>query len=414
MDYLMPFLIVLCAGVIVVLVFNLFKIFFASENPRAAYMHIVDGNVEMRTWGTESFFRVTSDTLIMQGDEIRSSAGARLIVEFFDGSIMRVGDNTTVEFLSIVDEGKNPSVNVDLKQGELWFNKLYRDTRGTDITVNLNDIVVHSEMASVFAIENSSSQAVRVFGVFQNEGLLVDILSEDGKKVVETERIGIGQEVIFDDKVLDRYWQFQSPTIISAISDGFKDGRWCKWNLEEDKSPTEFEKPVAGGEAFTFIRVEPEVVDSEMAESNDFDVEFDMEPESDEIEDAEYEIIIDGALEKPKITSVAGITEVDDEGFYRVTSRVATLQGTVSGAAKVIVNDYTLQQFNVGDTTWKYFANADYNLMREGANTYEVYAENSEGKRSEPLIVKVFYKPTHPAPPQEEEKEDEVEEEEEE
>ena len=376
-------------------------------------MHIVEGNVEMRTWGTESFFRVTSDTLLMQGDEIRSSAGARLIVEFFDGSIMRVGDNTTVEFVSIVDEGNNPSVEVSLKQGEVWFNKLYRDTRVTDIEITLNDVVVHSEMASVFAVENRGVQAVRVFGVFQNEGLLVDILREDGKRVVETERVGVGQEVVFDDKVLDRYWEYQSPTVISAVSDDFKDGSWCEWNLEEDKDPTYFEKPVADGEAFDLIRVEPEMIASqgeeEEGDEEDFVEAEDLDVDSVDVSDEDEDFVSDGSVEKPKITSVAGITETDDEGFYRVTSRVATLQGTVSGAAKVIVNDYTLQQFNVGDTTWKYFANADFDLMREGENTYEVYAENSEGKRSEPLIIKVFYTPASQIPDDEGEYEEEDE-----
>ncbi len=397
MDYIMPFLIVLCAGVVFVLVFSLFKAFFSAENPRAAYVHIVSGNAEMRTWGTESFFRLSSDTLIMQGDEIRSSADARLIVEFFDGTIMRMGDDTVVEFVSIVDEGKSPSIDLHLKRGDVWFNKLYRDTKGTSVSITLNDIVVRSNDASVFAVDNKTAQIVRVFGVFGNDGLLVDILREDGKKVVETEKIGIGQEIVFDDKVLDRYWKHQSPTVISAISDLFKSTSWCEWNFGEDKDPTYFEKIVDGVDVFNFIKVEPEMISLSVEDLED---EIRGESPSEVIFDG---LIEGGAVEKPKLTSVAGITEKGEDGFYRVSSRVATLKGTVSGASKVIVNDYVLQQFNPEDTTWTYFANADYDLMREGENTYEVYAEGAEGSRSDPLIIKVFYDPKPVTPPVEQE-----------
>lgn len=412
----MPFLIIICAGVIAVLAFNLFKIFFATENPRAAYMHIVEGGAEMRAWGTDDFFSLTSDVLVMQGDEIRSSAGARLIVEFFDGTIMRMGSNTVVEFESIVDEGRKPSIGLNIKRGKVWINRVYRDTLQTDITVNSDNIVVRSNMAGVFAVENSDVEVVRVFAVFDNDGLLVDVLRGDGKRVVETERLGIGQEIVFDSRVLDRYRQYQSPTVISAVSDDFKQTNWCIWNLDEDSDPTQFEKRIEGTDTFGLIRVEPEPM-----VSPEDPVEDIFEDDSEEVlEDVSEEVVEDSpeevpgevtAVNKPEIVSVAGITETDENGFYRVSSKVATLEGRVSGAHRVIVNDYTLQQFTPGDSTWRYFANADYDLMREGENIYEVYAENADGVRSEPLIVKVFYEPHAPAPaPVEEPSEEEVEE----
>lgn len=417
-DYLMPFLIIICAGIIAVLLFNLFKIFFAAENPRAAYMHIVEGSAEMKAWGTDDFFSLTSDVLVMQGDEIRSSAGARLIVEFFDGTIMRMGANTVVEFESIVDEGRRPSIDLNLKRGNIWLNKMYRDTRNTDIAISSDNVVFRSNMAGIYTVENSDVEAVRVLAVFDNEGLLVDILREDGKRVVETERLGVGQEVVFDSRVLERYWQYKSPTVISAVSDDFKQTAWYAWNLEEDKDPTQFEKRVEEGDTFGLIRVEPEVLESPV----EFDEDFKEDSEEEYVEESEEESVEEIAedfveedssppefVEVPQITSVAGETETDENGFYRVSSKVATLEGRVSGAHRVVVNDYTLQQFSPGDSSWRYFANADFDLMREGENIYEVYAENADGVRSEPLVVKVFYEPHAPAPV-EEPSEEEVEE----
>ncbi|MFH1218356.1 MAG: hypothetical protein V1679_00755, partial [Candidatus Peregrinibacteria bacterium] len=115
---------------------------------------------------------------------------------------------------------------------------------------------------------------------------------------------------------------------------------------------------------------------------------------SEEVADVVEETIADlGTLTVPAILTVAGGTEVNADGFYVVTSSLATLKGSVSGAEKVVVNNYTLQQFKPGDQMWTYFANADYDLMQVGENTYEVYALGSDGSRSESIFVKVLYNP---------------------
>ena len=67
-----------------------------------------------------------------------------------------------------------------------------------------------------------------------------------------------------------------------------------------------------------------------------------------------------GSLSNPVVTSVSGGTQIDEGGFYNVTGNPAVLTGSISGAAKVIVNNFTLTKFFPGDTSWTYFANADY------------------------------------------------------
>jgi len=61
------------------------------------------------------------------------------------------------------------------------------------------------------------------------------------------------------------------------------------------------------------------------------------------------------------------------------------------------VNGYILKKFKVGDKTWSYFANADYGLMKEGENSYEVYTIDANGNKSSSITVKVMYKPETPA-----------------
>lgn len=389
-DYVMPFLIIICVGVILVLIFNLWRALFVTENARAAYMHIISGNAQMKTWGTEDYFDITSDAVMMQGDEIRSSGDAHIILEFFDGTLMRMDGGTELRFDSIVDDSSDSSIELTLIEGNLWFNKVYKDTGDTDLSVILDNIRVRSMAASIYEIENGDSEIVRVINVFEkNEGLEVDVL--DGDTIVETEKIGLAQEIVFSKEVLVNYKAHLSPTVHTAISDDFKKSSWFEWNTGEDRLPTLFEKS-ASPENAGLRAVEPELVDGE-----EVDIVQPDKPETEVDEDVEEsneeEPVVKAVLTKPSIVTVAGGTEVDENGFYNVSGKLATLVGNVSGASKVVVNGYVLTKFKPGDSSWTYFANADYDLMKEGENIYEIYAEDAEGNGSEKIVVKVFYSP---------------------
>lgn len=388
-SYAMPFLIIICVGIIGVLLFNLWRAFFPSEKVKAAYLHIIEGSAQMKAWGTDSFFNLSTDAVVMQGDQVRSSADGKFIVEFFDGSLMRMDGNTDVSFDSIDDDSKTPQIELHLYDGDIWFNLLNKTTGQTDIFVTLDNIVARSNMTSIFEVENNDDQLVRVFGVFENEGLAVDVLAEDGGKVVESENVGVGQQIVFTDEVLKRYFAHQSPTVLAAVDDEFKLTPWYLWNLKEDDQPTKFEK-VVGPAGTTFVKVEPQVVvEKEVIDGVEVE-KANAEGTKDSIPDAAS---TSTSASKPTIISVAGGVKPDAQGIYRVISRVTTLTGTISGVDKVLVNGYTLQKFKPGDTTWTYFANADFDLMKAGDNTYEIYGLDAKGNKTETLTIKVFYTP---------------------
>lgn len=407
LDYLLPFMIIISIGIILVLGFSLIRALFAGEDTKAAYMHLVSGSAQMKAWGTESFFDLSSDSLIMQGDEIMTSADSKVIVEFFDGTIMRVDGGGDVVFEEMNEGSDSSQFQVQLLDGKVWFNKLYKDT-SSNIVIKLVDVSVSSGAASIFEVESGEDQAVRTVSVFEEGGLEVDILAKDGGKVIESETVGVGQEIIFTKEVLDSYFAYKSPTVLSGISDDFKITEWYIWNISEDKSPALFDK-TGFGESFDLVKVEPVgVTDDGGAGSADDEAD---EPVGAAVKDAAAlgegagegdDVAISASVGKvttPKITSVAGKTSVNADGFYEVTGHLATLTGQISGADKVVVNGYTLQKFKPGDSTWTYFANADYGLMKAGENIYEVYALDAAGGKSEKLTVKVFYNPPAVTPP---------------
>ncbi|MFH1284450.1 MAG: hypothetical protein ABIH78_02565 [Candidatus Peregrinibacteria bacterium] len=396
----MPFLIIICVGVIIVLVFNLWKAIFRNEASGDAFMHIVSGNVQMRMWNTDSYFDLSSDALIMEGDEIKTSADARVIVEFFDGTIMRMDGGSDVILQQTNEDASRPEIGLLLVDGKLWFNKLYKDTGDTVLNITMNNIVVKSFVGSIFEVESDFEEVVRVLKVGEVD---VDIMNEDSTKVVETENVGLGQEIVFTDDVLEKYWQYNSPSVLSPLSDEFKATAWYSWNDSEDKSPTQFSKAAILGQEEEFVEVAPEIiapVDDTVSvpETEDVVPEGDSATEpsdstTEPVAETETSSVGAGQLTTPTISSVAGITEVNDDGYYVVSSKVATLTGSVSGADKVVVSGYTLQKFTPGDGTWTYYANADYGLMDPGENIYEIYAMDSSGNKSATLTVKVLYSP---------------------
>jgi len=389
----MPFLIIICVGVILVLLLSLWRAFFSeSSSGKAAYMHILEGSAQMNTWGTDKYFDLSSDALIIEGDSIRSSSNAKIIVEFFDGTIMRLDGDSDVKFESIDTDA--PSIKVILNDGRIWINKLYKNTQDTDLIVVMNDSEVNASEASIFAVENQQSEVLRVFDVFDKNGALINILSKDSAKVVESESVGVGQQVVLTAAALDKFLQHLSPNVVTAISEDFKVGGWYEWNLKEDSEPTEFEKTV-GPSGVGLVKVEPEtVIELEPVVEVEEVEEVEEEPvEADETVEAVVEL---GGLGAPIFGSVSGANQANADGFYKVTGSVATIKGGISGASKVVVNGFTLKKFNAGDSDWTYFANSDFGLMKEGENTYEVYGLDANGKRGESLFVKVLYEPPKP------------------
>lgn len=390
----MPFFIIICLGIICVLVYNLWTAFYNPAPDKAAYFYVIEGNVEMKAWGTDSFINLPSGSLFIEGDELKTSSSSKVIVEFFDGTIMRVGPSTDIVLEEVDSDSELPKIKVLLLSGELWFNKVYRDSANTDLIVSIENISVKSSSGNVFDVENLDFEAARVLN---GADLVIDVYSENDDKVVASENVGLGQEIVFSTSVLERYWSFQSPTVLAALSDEFRSSDWYLWNISEDSSPSVFGEEKASNVfvSESLVPVEPEIIRSSTIDDSEIvkdELSVDSTDLIEEVSLADKEIVT-GDFKSPTISSVANVTVTNDAGFYEVTSRVATLTGTVSGASKVVVNEYTLEKFMAGDANWTYYANADFDLMKEGENIYEVYALDADGNKSDVLTVKVLYTP---------------------
>lgn len=97
------------------------------------------------------------------------------------------------------------------------------------------------------------------------------------------------------------------------------------------------------------------------------------------------------AFPAPVITSPPALA--NDSSNYETSSAVVTIAGEVSPLTNAVeVNGFRLRRFNPGDTSFQYIANANYDNMQEGENTYVITAFGPDGKKAS-TTVKVFYRP---------------------
>ena len=95
---------------------------------------------------------------------------------------------------------------------------------------------------------------------------------------------------------------------------------------------------------------------------------------------------ISQTINPPTITSPAGNGQT-----YRTQATQIEIKGkvppTVTG---IIINDYKLQLFRLGDTTWSYLASKQLNNLLDGKNVFNVYAVDADGNPSAPATVTVL------------------------
>ena len=374
-----PFIILICIGLISVLGYKLYGSLVDGEPKKGVKFELLSGTAELKAWGTDHFIDVPSGSFLMEGDEIVSSEDALMILEFPEGTILRANGGVDMVVEEMFFEKDPYRIKLMLVHGDVWINKMIRPMGKTDMQVSMGNVVVKSSDLSVLALENKIDEIVRVTS---GASINVDVLNEAKNRVVETVVVAVGQEAVFSKEILSKYWNFEMPTIIEILSDSFRNSEWFRFNINADKGLIEPLDLILeddgvsaeGGDDFEKVEENGSSVVSNNQESTNL---------------SQNNVV----LTAPSIKTVAGGTNTDENGFYVVTNHLATLIGNVSNASEVYVNDYKLQQFKANDSTWTYYANAKYNLMKEGENIYNVYYKDSSGRKSETLVVKVLYKP---------------------
>ena len=367
-DYILPFLIMICTGVIVVLGYQLWSNLQGPEEKEDVYLYTANGSSKILPWGSGEWNRAYTGTRLLQGDSIKTQKGGRIVIELFEDHYIRMDERTEISISEIKESGDAYEVGILLEEGKVWINS----DKSSDTPVKFKVRTSHTAIQTVSTIyeveQNIGSEVIRVM----NGEVLADIFVDEAetRRKVETIAIGVGQEAVITDEDLQDYADMQSPSVIHALSDEFKESSFYKWNVSEDKSPTDYS--LKGGVFDDALIEDGATDDADIAVTEE-------EGESD--------------LPRPVITTPSS-------NVFTTPESSLTLRGTTSAMTQKMMVDvtsgndtqtYELNLYVTGGSQWSFAISEAGGTMEDGTNIYKFYAIDEEELKSATATVTVVY-----------------------
>jgi len=197
----------------------------------------------------------------------------------------------------------------------------------------------------------------------EGETLSADIIHIEGTTVSETEKIMVTS---FEDGI-------PNPYVLTAYEPGDRTWRYI----------AAFE----GGEGNLVVgenKFEVIAIDENGDESEKTTLVFNYIPES-------------GSVSAPDELTAPSIDTINDETVgekFILTEDRGVIVGSVGKwAEKLVINDYTLQQFTPYSGEFSYILSEEFGTLGEGDNVLEIYAIDSEGNKSPVASYTITYVP---------------------
>ncbi len=364
---LKPFLLIIAILLGLFLIWKLFSVIFSGDDSQETegekvVVEVLSGSGKIFTAGGEGWEDVPGAISAYQGEKVGTLADGRLALEYTDGSIIRLDKNSSVSIEKLNENGATVQTDLILEEGKAWVN----GTNLSEISVASTNIVAHTS-EGIFAMDFPDKLYV-IQGSVE-----ADVMN--GDEVLKTVSLGVGQQLTVSQNSIDRLAEGEEASLLSAVDEQFTASDWYTWNGQKDGIST-----------------------SSNSSGNDSN-ESDGEDNEDE--------------EGGEVDSENGAPQISNPGSngseVTLDSTSQIISGTVSeGTARVLVNDYELQKFSLGDTTFEYTASIDYDSLDLGTNTYDVVAFDEEGNKSTATITLILPQSVYDEVDTEEEEEEEA------
>ncbi len=377
-DYLLPFLSIVGIGIIIIIAFQLFGYFKGKTGD--VYFYIPQGDAKILTYGTSEWVEAFNGTKLLAGDSVKTLSNSKMVLQFDNGSVIRLDQNSALTLKDISKTGDSEKISVNLDYGSAWVNRLVtEDIKSSKFEVRSEHMLV-KDVGSIIELEKGTeSETVRVF----KGSIKVDIFANEENKneVADTKEVGVGQELHLDAATIKAFKNRENPSPLIAIRDDFKVTNWYSWNIAEDEKPTDFSKVQNVG---TVLNQTSELNSTEQVPAR---TQMDISSTQTVQQTQSTQVANSNVLPKVTITSPT-------QPEVTITNGTLSISGNVSsGTAKIFVKqtlagateDYQLQKYKVGDTTFKYNISEAYGNLKPGDNTYVFYGVDVDGRKGKDL-----------------------------
>lgn len=307
-------------------------------------LDIEEGSVKAMAVNSNSWQNAPDGIDFYRGEKIKTGFDGLASLTFFDASTLRLNHDTSLVFSKLAHKNETDQILVEVNEGDVWVQvdhaapQSYLKLKTDQLLVTLHSATVAlSSPGTVYLIKGSAE---------------VDIM--DGKKVLTTKTLGVGQQLNVDVEIINGLSEGLNETLVYAFSDLFKGSDWYKWNMKKD----------SGVDAF-------ESTDSPDDDSNPDPVLSD----DDLLDTVSVDSPVSGTTTNKSTLTIQGTLDSDSIDNIYVQSKKATIAGG----------------------TWKIY---DFSLTREGKNELTLEAEDSSGERHtlDPLVI--YYDNIPPTTPQ--------------
>ena len=367
--------------------------------------------------------RAETDLKLYAGDAVVSSPRNHATLDFFDGSSLRVDESTQIE-IEKSEQGEQHSVlEVTLEEGTVWIATPTLKTYSGSITRTVQSAFLKALLPSTAEVVF----APRSISVFSADGLGLEVAVAGTDRTVI---IGEGQQftVPLGSEFDQDLYTYRNPLDPQQLASTFVEkSRAVHSNTqlpgdivttgdpktEVDDFALSIDKPedgitittgtveVAGriGRNVDRVRINGYLATINK-ESGTFSQELALADED------EVRIIIEAVDETGVVVGETLRTVLRDRKppeppaftrpaasgqTYRTNNSEIEIAGTApAGVVGILVNDYRLQLFKPGDTSWSYLASTKLNNFHAGENIYEITAISAGGYRSEQAVLTII------------------------
>lgn len=171
----------LAVGVIVIVVvgvvgFAAYSGIINLQPPAAAKLVVESGDVFAKK-GTAEYEKVSGELQLSQGDSVKTGAGARAKIVFFDSSETRLDENTEVTVAKLVADKASRSIELRQESGKVW-SRVSAATGLQEYNVDLGNTVATVRGTAFISTVNSTEETLDT-----RDGEVEYLLKKVGKKV---------------------------------------------------------------------------------------------------------------------------------------------------------------------------------------------------------------------------------------
>lgn len=394
-DYVLPFLILVGLGVIVVLAFQLWSNLKGASGD--VYFYLASGKAKLLPYGTAEWENAYSGTRLLLGDSVKTSQDSRLVLQFYNGTMVRLGDDTQVTLTDLNRRGDSEKIGLALDHGMMWVKRVTtEDIKTSEFDVRTSHMLVR-DSGTIFEMEHNIAETVRVL----RGSVKVDVLANEENKnqVSDMVQVGVGQQINIDDAVLKAFRARENPSVLMAVADDFKASEWYSWNIQEDETPTDFShtqkiENTAPTQSLSQVLTQENSLSQQSTQERPVTTEQNVTQQNTQ-QIVETQEVVVGTLESPVVLKPEAQQRTTDQSKMAIT-------GTVSpGTTKVVVEqklggssnseEYTLGQFKAGNSSFAYNLNETFNNFKSGNNIYRFYAVDAKGQKSDSTEITIVY-----------------------